>query len=153
MAFLAADRDTPEKYAPDAMLHERVATSSKTYYRGQIIAEKVGTTGAPFIGATAGDLTLRVIGRCEQALVTVGSNTKTLKVRSGIFHYANGTSGEAIAAADCGKICYVVDDQTVGISGNSAANAIAGRIYDVDSGGVWVQMGFNAPARGATAGL
>lgn len=153
MAALTANRDTKELYHPAGMDHERLAGSSDEFYIGQMVCIDVDATGSPLVPAAAGDLTLRVVGRSETRLTAGAGNTSRLKYRSGIFKWNNGTAGEAIDANDVGKVCYVLDDNTVGISGNSAANAIAGRIYQVDADGVWVATLWpEAPVAGATAG-
>lgn len=153
MAALTDNRDTQEMLSSFSMRHEKLAGSSDEFYKGQMVCIDVDATGSPIVPAVAGDLTLRVVGRCETRLSAGGSNTAKVKYKSGIFKWNIGTSGEAIDANDVGKICYVIDDNTVGISGNSAANAIAGRIYQVDSDGVWVATFHpSAPAIGVTAG-
>lgn len=155
MAAATDNLNIPERCDPSAFKHERVAGSSAEYYKGAMIAIDVDATGSPFVRATAGDLSLRVVGRCEDRLTTGASNTKRLVAKSGIFRYASGTAAEAIDADDVGKVCYVIDDQTVGIQGGGTVptNAVAGRIYDVDANGVWVKFDpWNAPAKGATAG-
>lgn len=52
-----------------------------------------------------------------------------------VERFTNGTSGDAIAATDVGKLCFFMDDQTVSILPSSAtgARALAGRIWDVDA--------------------
>lgn len=153
MAAATDNLNIPERCDPSAFKHERVAASSAEYYKGAMLAIDVDATGSPFVRATAGDLSLRVVGRCEDRLTTVASNTRRVVAKSGIFRYASGGTFEAIDANDIGKICYVVDDQTVGISGATGANAVAGRIYDVDANGVWVKFDpWDAPAKGVTAG-
>lgn len=153
MAAATDNLNIPERCDPSAFKHEAVAGSSAEYYKGAMIAIDVDATGSPFVRATAGDLSLRVVGRCEDRLTTGASNTKRLVVKSGIFRYASGATFEAIDAQDVGKVCYVIDDQTVGISGATGANAVAGRIYAVDASGVWVKFDpWDAPAKGATAG-
>lgn len=44
---------------------------------------------------------------------------------------ANGTAGDAVAAADVFNLCYVMDDQTV--SKVATGRSVAGRIWAVDS--------------------
>jgi hypothetical protein len=139
---LTDNRDTKERAMPHATRHERLAGSSDEFYCGQLVAIDVDATGSPVVPAAAGDLTLQVCGRCEERLTTGANNTKTVKFKSGCFYYASGTSAEAIDANDIGKVCYVVDDQTVGILGGAtiATAAPAGRIYDVDQYGVAVDI-------------
>lgn len=153
MAVLTADRDTKERRVPHATRHERLAGSSDEFYVGQLVAIDVDATGSPVVPAAAGDLTLQVCGRCEERLTTGANNTKTIKFKSGCFYYANGATFEAIDANDIGKQCFVVDDQTVGISGATGANCKAGRVYDFDEYGVAVNIEWPQGAiLGATTG-
>ena len=150
---LSADRDTKERAVPHATRHERLAASSEEFYVGQLVAIDVDATGSPVTPAVAGDLTLQVCGRCEERLTTGANNTKTVKFKSGCFYYASGGTFEAIDANDIGKQCFVVDDQSVGISGATGDNAKAGRIYDVDAYGVAVNIEWPQGATlGATTG-
>lgn len=137
---LSADRDTKERAVPVATRHERLAASSKEFYVGQLVAIDTNATGSPVTPAVPGDLNLQVCGRCEQRLTTGANNTKTVKFKSGCFYYASGTTFEEIDSADIGAQCFVVDDQTVGLSGATGANIKAGRVYDVDSYGVAVYI-------------
>lgn len=150
---LTDNRDTKERAMPHATRHERLAGSSDEFYCGQLVAIDVDATGSPVVPAAAGDLTLQVCGRCEERLTTGANNTKTVKFKSGCFYYASGGTFEAIDANDIGKQCFVVDDQTVGISGATGANAKAGRIYDVDQYGVAVNIEWpSGVTLGATTG-
>lgn len=137
---LSAPRDTKEMTSPFALRSECLGGTSQDFYKGQLVA--VETADGRLYPAVAGDLTRVTVGRCEETYSTGASETaKKIKYKSGIFNYTSGTSGEAIAADDRYKPCYVLDDESVGLSGNSGANAVAGMIYDVDSDGVWVSIG------------
>ena len=141
---LSADRDTQELAVVPSMRHEQLAADSKQFYKGGLIGLKSGKFVPGVDGV--GDTSVRIVGRCEENYLTGTSNTKTIKAKSGCFKWANGTSSEAFAAGDIGKVAYVIDGQTVGKSGNSAANAIVGRSYRLDAdGGVWVFTQFPLP--------
>lgn len=150
MSFLSANRDTKERASKFAEYHDVLGKDSTQYYKGQLVG--IDLDDGKLVGVTAGDLTIRTLGRCEEEVLTGSSNTRKIRVKSGTFCYDSGTSGEAIVVADRGQVCYVVDDQTVGISGNGGANAVAGLIYDVDSYGVHVAIPFplGVAAQGAT---
>ncbi|MCO5083391.1 MAG: hypothetical protein M9955_17255 [Rhizobiaceae bacterium] len=98
------------------------------------------------------DSGLAVPGKTATGLVTLGIATDTvdntggdgaakITVERGTFKFANSASGDAIAGADIGKDCYVVDDQTVAKTNGSSTRSIAGKVIDVDSDGVWVALG------------
>lgn len=63
------------------------------------------------------------------------------RVERGTFLFANSASGDAIAAADIGAWCYVVDNNTVAKTDDSGARPKAGKIMAVESAGVWVEVG------------
>ena len=54
--------------------------------------------------------------------------------------FGNSTSTDAITLADVGSDCYIVDDQTVAKTNGSGTRSRAGRVFDVDSEGVWVDF-------------
>lgn len=68
-------------------------------------------------------------------------------VRTGIWSFKQS----GITAADTGKICYAVDDQTVSLSSNSGARSPAGRVVAMNGSEVFVEVGEPA-APGATGG-
>ena len=61
--------------------------------------------------------------------------------RGAAFQFANSTAADLITRADIGNTAFIVDDQTVAKTDNSAARKAAGKIIDVDAGGVWVLVG------------
>lgn len=139
MAALTADRDTQEKASAHSMPHAERAADSTQYYKGGIIVLdpsdgrfKKGVTG---VGLVA-------IGRCEENVLTGPSNTRKVRARSGIFKYNNSSAGDAIAADDIGKDCFIVDDNTVALTNGSNTRSRAGMIYGVDPDGVWVSFTF-----------
>ena len=69
-----------------------------------------------------------------------------VEVESGVFYFAN--DADAVVAADVGKVCYLVDDQTVAKTDGTGTRSVAGIVDEVDANGVWVSMG---PQYGATA--
>lgn len=49
------------------------------------------------------------------------------------FWFNNATAGDAIAAADLGGICYLLDDQTVAQNDATNTRSAAGRIWAIDT--------------------
>jgi hypothetical protein len=64
----------------------------------------------------------------------------TVTVRRGIFPFANSANADAISRANIGATVYVVDDQTVALTNGTNTRSAAGRVYDVDADGVWVEI-------------
>lgn len=64
------------------------------------------------------------------------------KAKIGIYKFKNSAAADAIAEANRGADCFVVDNQTVALTDGNATRPVAGTIVQVDSDGVWVSMGF-----------
>jgi len=127
MSQLTSPRDTRELLGK--FTYEREAAG--TIYAGALVAQN-----ADGKAVTASDAaSLIVLGRAENSAVS----GETVRIASGAYLYENGTSGEALTAADIGGVCFVVDDQTVGKVGGSH-NVVAGVVLDVTDDGVAVQI-------------
>ena len=63
-----------------------------------------------------------------------------MRVRRGVFQFQNSSAGDLIALANLGADCYIVDDQTVALTNGTNTRSVAGKIRDVDAGGVWVEI-------------
>jgi hypothetical protein len=134
MTALAADRNTLSRDARD--FEWPVATATKIY-AGAIVC--INSSGYATKGATS--TTLKTVGVAQEQVDNAGADgDKTIKVRRGCFRFANSSAGDAIARADIGADCYVVDDQTVAKTNGTSTRSVAGKIRDVDSGGVWVEI-------------
>ncbi len=66
-----------------------------------------------------------------------------VEVEYGVFGWASKTGGgDDIASDDRGKVCFVVDNQTVALSNGTDTRGIAGYVSEVDADGVvYVEMG------------
>lgn len=93
----------------------------------------------PAVAATG----LVCVGRFEATVDNAGGSAGDFRatVMGGVFRFANSGGGDAIAKAQIGDTCYLVDDQTVAKTDDTGARSAAGKIVDVDSAGVWVRMG------------
>ncbi len=132
---LSADRDTKERAHCASMVNQDwVGTDSKEFYRGQLVVI-VSSTGKVSPGSAATGLV--ALGRCEERISTGSSNTIKPKVKSGLFKWGNNAAGsDAVVAADEGSLCYIEDDFNV--CHTSTGKSAAGKVYKVDSDGVWV---------------
>jgi predicted RecA/RadA family phage recombinase len=89
--------------------------------------DPVPSTGqASVFGATTG-----------QKLVGTSDGSAFFLIRQGTFLMAQ-KSGDEVTTADLGKDCYVTDDATVQ---HTSGGAVAGKVVDVTSEGVWVNIG------------
>lgn len=115
-----------------------VATNTKGY-AGTIAV--LNATGYCLSGTTAA--TLKCVGIFDAAWDNTGgaNGAFTVEPKIGVYGpFANSSAGDAIAAVDVGADCYIVDDQTVAKTSNSSTRSVAGKVWQVDSEGVWVKF-------------
>jgi len=132
---LSADRNTPTR---DGDLVAHPVKASSLIYAGALVALDAAGWAQP--GATATGLA--AAGRAEErADNSAGANGDLdVTVRRGVFRWANA-AGDAVDRSHIGGTAYIVDDQTVSATDGGGAQSAAGQIIDVDSDGVWVDMG------------
>ena len=135
MSALTEARDTREIAAGGIhYTREFTVAAGSTVYAGGITA--VDSSGKAIPAASSGAIT--VVGRAENT----AAGGETVRTRSGMFLYSPVSSGE-FTASDQNKACYVNDDQTVTLTGGTAA-VVAGVVRDVLSDGVVAEIG-NGP--------
>lgn len=115
----------------------RAVAATKKIYKGTIVVLAAGYA-AP--ASTA--LGLIADGRAADTVdnTTGGNGAARVTVEKGCFRFGNSAAGDLIGAADIGKTAYLVDDQTVAKTDGTGTRSIAGKIMDVDAGGVWVRF-------------
>lgn len=135
MTALTAARNTLER-AGDVVGYP-VKASVKPIQGG--IAVLNAGYAAPATTATG----LIAIGRFEETVdnTSGADGALSVQVKRGTFRFANSSAGDAIAQADVGADCYIVDDQTVAKTSGTNTRSVAGKIIAVDSVGVWVKIG------------
>ncbi|MAI62418.1 MAG: hypothetical protein CBB87_08080 [Micavibrio sp. TMED27] len=86
--------------------------------------------------------TLKKPGRATEAADNTGGAAGDLKCRVDYecSRYDNSAAADEITRADIGSDCYIVDDETVAKTDGGGARSVAGEIFDVDAGGVWVKF-------------
>jgi hypothetical protein len=84
---------------------------------------------------------LIAVGRAEESVDNTGGSDgdKTCRVRRGVFRFKN-SSGDPVAQADVGNVCYVEDDETVAKTDDTGSLSEAGVIREIDAGSVWVAI-------------
>jgi hypothetical protein len=55
--------------------------------------------------------------------------------------FSNSAAADLITQAACYTPCYLVDDSTVALTNGGGTRSVAGVIMQVDSDGVWVELG------------
>lgn len=139
MAALTEDRYTVQ--VADTESRNYPMAASTKIYGGSLVG--LDTSGNANDGAATA--TLNIVGVAMEQIDNSSGSAGDLKVevRAGMFWFTNNSS--SVAVGDEGKLCYVVDDQTVDLSSNAGARPVAGHIVQVDSTlGVLVEVGRNA---------
>ncbi|WP_435640324.1 hypothetical protein [Micavibrio aeruginosavorus] len=133
---LSKDRDTLQKN--DDKLHSGPVAAATTIYAGALVA--LDASGNIVPGTTA--TTLKFPGRAEEYVNNSAglAGDKKITFKKGVFQYANSAAGDEITRADIGNNCYIVDDSTVAKTNGANTRSVAGKIMDVDAGGVWVKF-------------
>lgn len=138
---LNQDRNTPRF---DGGIKQLDVAASMLIYAGALVCRDA--SGNAVKGATA--LGLHGVGRAEQRVDNSDGDAGdvTARVREGVFGFANSASADEITAAEIGKVCYVVDDQTVAKTSGPGTRSPAGIVADVDDTNVWVLLNEQALA-------
>lgn len=110
---------------------------STTIFQGALV---VMETGLAVPGKVATGLV--VLGAAKETVVNAGADgAKKVLASRGTFKFFNYAS-DAVTAADLGKDCYILDDQTVAKTSATNTRSIAGKIIAVESDGVFVRVGY-----------
>lgn len=133
MTALVADRNTPMK---DGKLIAVPVAANVKIFAGSLVA--ASATGLATPGATA--TTLTYLGRAEEQIDNTGgaASAKSVLVRRNeSFKFAN-LAADLVTQASLGKVCYIVDDQTVALTSAAATRSVAGVVIGVEADGVWI---------------
>lgn len=135
MAALSAARLTKQRSGD---IREPGVKAATKILQGAMVAIGADGYAVPMSEAT----TLRGIGRAEETVDNTDGASGALRVpvNTGIFAFANSAATDAIGRKDIGKDCYGVDDQTVALTSGTNTRSVAGKIFDVDADGVWVDF-------------
>jgi hypothetical protein len=141
MVALAADKNVAHLGdSPTLHLLKLPVKANVRIFKGALVVVDAGFA-APGRTATG----LIVAGRAERQFDNTGgaAGAITAEVRRGVFPFVNSSAGDAIAQADVGTVCYIVDDQTVAKTSGTNTRSIAGRVVSVSEGDsqVYVEIG------------
>lgn len=131
---LTAERDTHMK---DGDLIVVPVAATKKIFAGALVASSA--TGYATPGAVA--TTLTYLGRAEETVDnTAGADgAKTVLVRRGKAFKFKNSGADAVTQASLGKVCYIVDDETVAATNGTGTRSAAGIVVGLDADGVWVR--------------
>jgi len=139
MAALTQGRLTERMVAPNcpATRNTYPQKGSTTIYQGSIVM--VNATGYALPGATATGSVGAGVAKSNGGLdrwANAGSDgASNVDVEEGIFKFGNSSAGDAITKAEVGKLCYIVDDQTVAKTDGTGTRSKAGLVEYVDTDG------------------
>lgn len=135
MTALTQDRNTLRR---DGNQIEPPVAAATRIYGGSIVC--INTSGYAVPGSTL--TTLKVAGVAEDRADNSGGAAGDIRVRlrKGPHCFANSVSADLITLADIGSVCYIVDDQTVAKTSGGDTRSVAGKVFDVDADGVWVDF-------------
>ena len=130
---LNKDRNTPMQDAE--LISVPVAAGAVCFAGGLAVANASGFAEP---GSTA--TTLTYLGRFEEHIDNSGGSDGDVSVavrRGKAFKWKNSATN-TVTQASLGKLCYVIDDESVhGTSGG--ARSAAGVVVGIESDGVWVE--------------
>ena len=134
MTALSADRNTPKRDGDFRV--DEVAASARIFTGALLMRNAAGflTPGATATGAVG-------VGRAEDWYDnTSGANgAAQIRFRPGTFLYDN-YGADLISRADIGKLCYIIDDQTVAATDGTGTRSPAGYVEALEGIGVWVRF-------------
>ncbi len=102
--------------------------------KGAIVCLDAGLAKA---GATGVGLFVPGIAR-ESVDQTNGDQKVT--VRRGHFKFNNSAAADELTAADVGKECYLVDDETVAKTDGGGTRSVAAIVHEIEGGKVWLEF-------------
>ena len=135
MSALSQDRNTLRR---DGQQMEPPVAAGARIFGGAIVA--INAAGYAVPGTTSA--ALQAAGAAEQRADNTGGAAGAIRVRvrKGPHRFANSAAADAITLADVGSDCYIVDDQTVAKTHATNTRSVAGKVFDVDADGVWVDF-------------
>ena len=135
MVALTSDRNTRLRQGDTRV--EGLAASIKVWAGSIVMRNAAGdiTKGAIATGCAG-------VGRAEATVDNSAgaAGALTVEYRMGNFLFANSAAGDLITKADIGKLCYIVDDQTVAKTDGTGTRSRAGLVDGIETNGVWVRM-------------
>jgi len=147
MTALAAARNTPQMGdTPIAKSLSLPVAAAKKIYQGSLVMPDVAGRATPAAAITTADQVCAGVAAETVDNSSGAAGALPVPLKTGIFRLANSAGTDALTIADRHRLCFAADDQTVSRTSNSGRRAIAGRVVDVDSDGVWVEVGVSAPS-------
>jgi hypothetical protein len=131
---LTKDRNTAMQTAE--LIEVPVAAGAVCFAGGMAAANATG-----FATPAATATTLTYLGRFEEYVDNSSGSAGdvTVLVRRGKAFKWKNSGTNAVTQASLGKVCYMVDDETVAATNGSSTRSAAGVVVAIESDGVWVE--------------
>lgn len=130
---LSKERDTPSQGTD---IRTAPLAAATRIFQGALAVIDAGYAKP---GSTA--LNLIAVGRAratyDNSAGLIGAMTGEFDV--GTFLFKNA-AGDPVVAADLGKDCFIVDDETVAKTNGGNTRSTAGKVRGVTTAGVWVEI-------------
>ena len=143
MTAATKNRNTPSRLA---LRRGALVAAAVHCFAGAIAVRNAGGYVAP--ASTATGLIALGVFQAEYDNTDGVNGAITAEYERGVFRFDNSATTDEITSADIGKVCYLVDDQTVAKTSDTSTRSVAGLVDDVDDLGVWVLID---PTSGALA--
>jgi hypothetical protein len=134
MAALTTSRNTLKR-GPDLLVAPLAA--SAVIHSGALVALNAAGYAVP--GSVSA--TLKAAGRAQYSVnnSSGAAGAAKIEIERGVFRYLNH-GADLVTQADLLSDCYIIDDQTVAKTNGSNARSRAGKVLELDDGGVWVEI-------------
>ncbi|WP_423206716.1 hypothetical protein E2974_18115 [Paracoccus yeei] len=135
MAALTSDRNAPERLGNR---RSGLVAAGVRIFAGALVMRTATGHLAP--GATATGAV--GVGRSDIAANNTGGVAGAIHLdwHPGTFSFNNAAAADLVTLADVGKLCFIVDDNTVARTNGSATRLPAGIVDDVEGDMVWVRL-------------
>lgn len=131
---LTKDRNTHWK---DPELIVVLVAANAVIHAGALVVANATGYAAPGSVAT----TLTYLGRAEEAVNNAGGadGAKAVAIRRKKAFLWKNHGADPVTQASLGRVCYIVDDETVAATHATNTRSAAGIVVGVDASGVWVE--------------
>lgn len=135
MPALTQDRNTLRREGQQ--IEPPVAANARIFAGAMVAINAAGFAVPASVSAT-----LKSAGVAEARADNTGGANGAIRVhlRKGPHRVGNSSAADAITLAELGTDCFLVDDQTVAKTSATNTRSVAGKVFDVDADGVWVNF-------------
>lgn len=120
------------------------AANDQVFYQGAIVLVK--SDGLAYVGvayAAASNGFVLGVAMCELDTTIPANQGKSVIVEPGTWgDFDNSAAADEIAENDRGKLCYLVNDNTVALTDDTGARTLAGRVHSIADNGTSVVVQF-----------